>query len=342
MTPPDPSSPCPLLSERGARSDPASNVTGCIDTCGRGDLPACPSDVLLESIVAFLAPLFVGSTTEPDLARLAAIETFASYQARTQAELVSIAQIIGLGLAAVDNLRLAMLPDLSLAMKLKLRASANALNRSARQTLHALEGRRRGSRPVRPGLASGPGEPAVGPAGVPHEATEAMVKAAVARAEAGVTEVRPSAPVADRSAVAQSAVAQPVAAAPAVVPPPMPNAGQPASVTPGSIQRGPIQSAYTQPAAAVASRAVSSSGEQVGSLVWADAMTKVASEFAGRGGSALARPLSKSDLMWADTLANVALRLTDGHGGAPGGIEAGPPTRDVRNESERAIHRLGA
>jgi hypothetical protein len=71
-------------------------------------------------------------------------------------------------------------------------------------------------------------------------------------------------------------------------------------------------------------------------------MTKVASEFAGRGGSALARPLSKSDLMWADTLANVALRLTDGHGGAPGGIEAGPPTRDVRNESERAIHRLGA
>jgi len=44
---------------------------------------------------------------------------------------VKIAQIIAFGMAAMDNLRLSMAPDLSLSMVARLRAGANALNRSA-------------------------------------------------------------------------------------------------------------------------------------------------------------------------------------------------------------------
>jgi hypothetical protein len=322
MTSPDPSPPGPSLSGLGAASDTASGVSAGRDD-GWPNLPTCPSDVLLESIVAFLAPLFVGSTTDPGLAKLAAIETFASYHVRTQAELVSVAQIIGLGLAAMDNLRLAMLPDLSLAMKLRLRASANALNRSARQTLHTLEGRRSGDRSVRPPVASGAEERAVAPA------------------VGAIMEDRPSAPLADPASAAQSAPVQPADAPAVVVPSAAAAAAQCASVRSDPIQRGPIQAASAPPALAVTSRVLSSSDRQVGSLVWADAMTTVAGELTGKGGSALARPKSKSDLMWADTLASVALRLTGGRGGSPDGFEAGLPTHNLVNGRGPEIHRHG-
>jgi hypothetical protein len=338
MTSPDPSPPDPSLSGLGAPSDIAS---GAGTDSNWSNLPTCPSDVLLESIVAFLAPSFVGSTTDPGLARLAAIETFASYHARTQGELVSIAQIIGLGLAAMDNLRLAMLPDLSLAMKLRLRASANALNRSARQTLHALEGRRRGNLSVRPGVASGPEERPVGPAGADHETAGAGDRAGVAGAGGAVMADRPSAPVVERTSVAQSAVAGSGLAPALAVPPTVPAAAQSASSQSGSIQRGPIQSASTQPAAARASRALRSSCPQADSLLWADAMTKVASELNRKGGSALARPRSKSDLMWADTLASVAFRLTGGCGGTPDAFEASQGARNLGYERERGTDRHG-
>jgi hypothetical protein len=319
---PDPPPPGPSLSGLGVASDTASGVSAGRDD-GWPNLPTCPSDVLLESIVAFLAPLFVGSTTDPGLARLAAIETFASYQARTQVELVSVAQIIGLGLAAMDNLRLAMQPDLSLAMKLRLRASANALNRSARQTLHALEGRRRGDRSVRPGAAGGAEErvavPAVG----------------------AIMEDRPSAPVADRASVAQPAVVQSAVAPVVIAPSAVAATAQSGSTPPSPVQRGPIQAASAPPAPAVASRALASSGGQVGSLVWADAMTKVATELTGKAGSALARPRSRSDLMWADTLASVALRLTGGRGGTPGVLDAGLLACNLGNGREPEIHRRG-
>src|ERR1700710_1051087 len=96
------------------------------------------SDLLLQLIVTFLAPLFVTGATELSLARLAAIETLASYQARTKAELLTIANIIGFGLAAMATLRLATQPDLSPSMTLRLHGCANALNRSAQQNVRLL------------------------------------------------------------------------------------------------------------------------------------------------------------------------------------------------------------
>jgi len=146
-------------------------------------LPTHPSDILLECVLGFLTPLLMaGCSCDLGHARMAAIETLASYQARTQAELVKIAQIIGFGLIAMDNLRLSM-ADVSLSMRLRLRGGANALNRSAQQNHRALEKSRCGI-PRQPG----PAEPSPIPT---HFDTmsdedaidEASVQTAIAQAE---------------------------------------------------------------------------------------------------------------------------------------------------------------
>ncbi|MDR3533150.1 MAG: hypothetical protein P4L90_21655, partial [Rhodopila sp.] len=78
------------------------------------DLPLHPSDILSNLIVAFLAPMFLGvSAGDIGFARLAAIETVNAYQARNQADLVAIAQIIGFGLAALGSLSLSMADNIS-------------------------------------------------------------------------------------------------------------------------------------------------------------------------------------------------------------------------------------
>ncbi len=107
-------------------------------------IPGQPSDVLLEFVLGFLTPLLMaGCTSDLVSARLAAIETLAAYRVRTQAELIKVAQIVAYGLAAMDNLRLSMAPDLPVSLKLRLRSGANALNRSAQQITRGLEQSRR-------------------------------------------------------------------------------------------------------------------------------------------------------------------------------------------------------
>jgi hypothetical protein len=106
------------------------------------DFPVHPSDILLEMIVAFLAPMFMTAACHDyRFARLAAMETMACYGARTQAELLNIAMIIGYSLTALDSLCLSMGDDLSLSMKLRLRSGANAANRSAQQNQRTLDQR---------------------------------------------------------------------------------------------------------------------------------------------------------------------------------------------------------
>ncbi len=113
-------------------ADPAADV--------RNAIPVLPFDPLLAMIVGLLAPLFLaGCSGDLGSARLAAIETLAAYQGRTQAELLKIAQIIGFGLSALDCLRLSTASDVPLSMALRLRGCANALNRSAQQNTRALE-----------------------------------------------------------------------------------------------------------------------------------------------------------------------------------------------------------
>jgi hypothetical protein len=109
---------------------------------------------LMDFIIAFLAPLLTaGSITDVHFARLAAREAIDAYKARGQNELVTIAQIVAFALAALDTLRLSMPAELSLAMKLKLRGNANALNRAARDNTQTLERTRRTSLPLQASLA---------------------------------------------------------------------------------------------------------------------------------------------------------------------------------------------
>ena len=101
------------------------------------------ADGLMHLIITFLAPMFLGvSGGDIKFARAAAMQTVRSYQARNQADLIAIAQIVAYGLAALGSLSLSMGDDISVSMALRLRGNANALNRSAEQNRRALrEGR---------------------------------------------------------------------------------------------------------------------------------------------------------------------------------------------------------
>jgi hypothetical protein len=102
-------------------------------------IPLHPADILMNLIVALLAPMFLGAAAgDIGFARRAAIETVNAYRIRNNADLIAVAQIIGFGLAALGSLSLSMLDEISLAMTLRLRGNAVALNRSAEQNRRAL------------------------------------------------------------------------------------------------------------------------------------------------------------------------------------------------------------
>jgi hypothetical protein len=100
---------------------------------------ANPTEFLMELIVALLAPMFL-STANGDItyARVAASETVNAYRAQTCSDLLTIAQIIAFGLAALGSLSLSMADDLSPSMTLRLRANAISANRAAEQCHRAL------------------------------------------------------------------------------------------------------------------------------------------------------------------------------------------------------------
>ncbi len=105
-------------------------------TDSTADSPISP---LMAFLLAALSPLMAASLADLHLARLAAQEAIAAYKIRGQDELVTVAQIVGFALTALDNLRLSMPAELSLSMKLKLRGNAGALNRAARDSTRMLE-----------------------------------------------------------------------------------------------------------------------------------------------------------------------------------------------------------
>nr|WP_294506425.1 hypothetical protein [uncultured Rhodopila sp.] len=110
-----------------------------------------PTGLLMEYILAVLAPLLiVGSISDLRLARLAAKEAIDAYKARSDEELITIAQIAGFAIAALDDLRLSAAPELSVSLKLKLRGNAAALNRAGQGNTAALRLLRREEPPPDP------------------------------------------------------------------------------------------------------------------------------------------------------------------------------------------------
>jgi hypothetical protein len=76
-------------------------------------------------------------------ARMAAFETLNAYRAKTQVDMIAIAQIVGCGLAALVSISRSMEDDISVSMTLRLRGNAVALNRTVEHARRALEKSRR-------------------------------------------------------------------------------------------------------------------------------------------------------------------------------------------------------
>src|SRR5271154_7637555 len=74
-------------------------------------------------------------------ARSEIIDTLASYETRTRAEMLQAAHIIAFGMTTLDVLAEAKTAEMSQSMRLRYRGCANSLNRSTLQTEKALDQR---------------------------------------------------------------------------------------------------------------------------------------------------------------------------------------------------------
>ena len=106
-------------------------------------MPIIQVSPFLERLLAFLIPYFTGPsftgiTADLAAARAEALETLASYGARTRAELLCAVQIIVFSFAALETLAEANTPGMSPSMRLRYRGCANNLNRHCQKTEQTL------------------------------------------------------------------------------------------------------------------------------------------------------------------------------------------------------------
>jgi hypothetical protein len=94
---------------------------------------------LMAYLLTTLAALFAPTLGDLTLARRAAQEAIDAHHPQGAVQHMTATQITAFAVTALDSLRLSMPQDLSLPKKLKLRANANALNRSARDNAQRLE-----------------------------------------------------------------------------------------------------------------------------------------------------------------------------------------------------------
>jgi hypothetical protein len=96
--------------------------------------------VILDKILAFLAPLFLQAASgDANAAREAARALLAEHNPRTDRELRRAALIIAFDFGALDALSRSVADDLTLSQILRLRGNANALNRASLQNQKALD-----------------------------------------------------------------------------------------------------------------------------------------------------------------------------------------------------------
>jgi len=89
------------------------------------------SGPLLTFVLTMLASMMAPTLADAALARLAAREAVEMYRTRGRDEWLTIGQIVGFAVAALDTLRLSMPADVPVPLKLRLRSNANGLNRSS-------------------------------------------------------------------------------------------------------------------------------------------------------------------------------------------------------------------
>jgi len=94
------------------------------------DDPEIPTDMLVNLIITLLAPLFrLRSDSEIRFARMAATETVNAYRIDTQADLITVAQIVAFGLSALRALSLAMTEEIGLTMQVRMHSNANTMSK---------------------------------------------------------------------------------------------------------------------------------------------------------------------------------------------------------------------
>ena len=102
--------------------------------------PVTGSSVLLNAVIALLAPMFLWSTGgDVAYARLAAMETLEAYRATGPRSLITATKIIAFELAALWSLSQSMSDEISLSMTLRLRGNANSMDRAAERNRQTLE-----------------------------------------------------------------------------------------------------------------------------------------------------------------------------------------------------------
>jgi hypothetical protein len=79
-------------------------------------------------------PYFLAITEDFDLAQAEALETLASYGARTRSEMITAARIIAFSFSALDMLADAKVVEMSVALRLRHRNCASSLNRASQQS----------------------------------------------------------------------------------------------------------------------------------------------------------------------------------------------------------------
>ena len=275
-----------------------------------------PGDILLHLIVTLLAPMFLAVCCgNLDFARMAALETVNAYRARRHVDLIAVAQIVAHGLASVSSACMSMAEDISLAMTLRLRASANASNRACDRARRTLEANRAAPAP----------DPVFAPDHTPtrdlapdpeadRKDAEVIARLAVVRQQGEALLARhaaaapppaaptpaaivdqPAVPAADQPAVPAAAILTPAIPTPAKIAgqAPIPAAGAPTPATPipaTPIPATPIPGASAPHPATLAAKtprqttptpaptAGEPSAEQFQHL-WGAAMTVVANEY---------------------------------------------------------------
>ena len=274
----------------------------------RSNIEVHPGDVLLHLIVTLLSPMFFGVCGgNLDFARMAALETVNAYRARGPVDLIAVAQIIAFGLASVSSACLSMTDDISLTMTLKLRANANACDRSAERNRRALEKNRLSPLPD-PVFAPDPGlEPRADPEADRPEAdrpeadrreadrkdAEAIARAAAVchraealQARAGVADPAPIAAPAAAAVPAAAPATTPDPAAPATPDPAAPAAADPATPDPATPEASaaPAAAAPVQAAPAAIPDPTAAPDTELTEReiqrMWGAAMTVVANEHA--------------------------------------------------------------
>ena len=223
-----------------------------------------PADILLNHVVSLLVPLFITAAGgELYFARMAALATIDSYRGRTQADLLTILQIITFSLGAADSVCRSMADDLSLPMVLRLRGNANSTARTAERNRLALTATAKAD-PAPPANPPPPDPPHREPQTPDAPSPDSRPPAAPAGAAPSLTSPPPPARThGSLGALARApARTNPARTSPEPVPPDPPGANPPPPPVP------PSAATESEPSAAEIQQ------------LWANAMSVVAAEFA--------------------------------------------------------------